>query len=77
MPNLNGTGPQGKGPLTGRRRGRCRDTQKTLIEKPENESAEDKGIRYGFNRRYLKNNRSKGQGGRNQGSRRGFGRNNI
>lgn len=28
MPNLDGTGPEGRGSLTGRRRGRCRDDKK-------------------------------------------------
>lgn len=27
MPNFDRTGPQGQGPMTGRKRGRCRDTQ--------------------------------------------------
>jgi hypothetical protein len=27
MPNLNGTGPHGQGPMTGGRRGRCRNPQ--------------------------------------------------
>ncbi len=29
MPNLDGTGPQEQGSLTGRRRGRCSDKEKT------------------------------------------------
>ncbi len=28
MPNLDGTGPTGKGPMTGRRQGRCSDTSR-------------------------------------------------
>ena len=29
MPNLDGTGPEGRGPLTGRKRGRCVDKKNT------------------------------------------------
>ncbi|MFH1682424.1 MAG: DUF5320 domain-containing protein [Candidatus Woesearchaeota archaeon] len=27
MPNLDGTGPEGKGPLTGRKRGKCKGAE--------------------------------------------------
>ena len=42
MPNLNGTGPEGKGPLTGRKRGRCRDNKKISdVKKIEQFKRED------------------------------------
>ena len=41
MPGLDGTGPQGKGPLTGRRRGKCVDKSESTgtqaSNSPENE----------------------------------------
>lgn len=69
MPNLNGTGPQGEGPLTGRRRGRCKDTEKS--ETHMNPS-EIKDVIYGLGR----GGRPRGGGlGKGQGRRKGFGRN--
>ena len=50
MPNLNGRGPLGDGPMTGRKKGRCRETQKTLIENAENRQTENKDIIYGIGR---------------------------
>ncbi len=50
MPNFDGTGPQGQGAMTGRRRGRCQDTQTTQIEKSENRIAENKDVVYGLGR---------------------------
>ena len=50
MPNFDGTGPQGQGAMTGRRRGRCQDTQTTQIEKSENRIAENKDAVYGLGR---------------------------
>ena len=50
MPNFDGTGPQGQGAMTGRRRGRCSDEQKTQVEKPDSQSAETKDIVYGLGR---------------------------
>ena len=47
MPNLNGTGPMGQGSLTGRRRGRCRDTETTG---KQNQSDENKEVVYGVGR---------------------------
>ncbi|MBU2492959.1 MAG: DUF5320 family protein [Bacteroidetes bacterium] len=47
MPNLNGTGPEGKGALTGRRRGRCRESQ---IENSENQTADEKELKIGLGR---------------------------
>ena len=71
MPNLDGTGPQGQGPLTGRRRGRCRDSEKS--ESKRNDEKRDVIIGLG------RGGRPRGGGGlgkgQGQGRRRGFGRN--
>jgi len=64
MPNLDGTGPQGNGPMTGRKRGRCRDTKKT---------DENRDIFYG--KRLGGRANADGRFGKGQGRRRGFGRN--
>jgi len=76
MPNLDGTGPQGKGPLTGRRRGRCRDNQTTQVEKSENTSIEYREDVYGLGRgrRLHGGGRGRGIGCRNQGMGKGYGR---
>jgi len=50
MPNFDKTVPQGQGAMTGRRRGRCRDTEKTQIEKAENKTAENNDVVYGIGR---------------------------
>ncbi|HSL88408.1 MAG TPA: DUF5320 domain-containing protein [Ignavibacteriaceae bacterium] len=72
MPNLDGTGPQGQGPLTGRRRGRCRDSEKSEAQQKAEKSGE---VIYGLGR----GGRPKGGGGfgkgHGQGRRRGYGRN--
>lgn len=70
MPNLDGTGPQGQGPLTGRRRGRCKDSEKSEALKKTEESRE---AIYGLGR----GGRPRGDGsfGKGQGRRRGYGRN--
>lgn len=75
MPNLDGTGPQGQGSMTGRRRGRCRDSENS---NQQNQSNENKEIVSGLGR----GGRSQrggafGKGQKvqaDQGSRRGFGR---
>lgn len=71
MPNFDQTGPMGQGPLTGRRRGRCRDsqTQQTVQSEESNE------IIYGLGR----GGRRRGSGlgnrlGTRKGDGRGFGR---
>jgi hypothetical protein len=52
MPNLNGKGPFGEGPMTGRGRGRCRKKESNQSEKPDSQSnSEDKETSYGFRRR--------------------------
>ena len=50
MPNLDGTGRLGQGPLTGRRRGRCRDTQTVQTEKTSEQAGENKEVVYGLGR---------------------------
>ena len=69
MPNFDRTGPMGQGAMTGRKRGRCRDTQTTQIEKSEalTVSAENKEVIYGLGR----GGRPRGEGG--LGNRFGFG----
>ncbi len=73
MPNLDGTGPMGQGPITGRKRGRCNDKQ---TEKSENKPLENKETKYGlgFRREFPKGNQVRGQGSRNRRSGKGFGR---
>jgi len=59
MPNFDRTGPQGQGLMTGRRRGRCKDTQTTQNEKSTEQTAENKEIVYGLGR----GGRTRGGGG--------------
>lgn len=75
MPNFDGTGPQGQGSLTGRRRGRCRDNENS---NKKNQSAENKEIVYGIGRGGRPRGGGFGQGlkgTQGQGRKRGFGRN--
>jgi hypothetical protein len=44
MPDFNGTGPEGKGPLTGRKRGKCR---KSSNESDKKEEVKSFGFRRG------------------------------
>jgi len=48
MPNLNKTGPQGKGPKTGRGLGKCQDKKQSADNLPQNSR---KGNRQKLNRR--------------------------
>jgi hypothetical protein len=50
MPNLNGTGPGGQGPMTGRRRGRCFNKQSVQGLRTESRSDEIKEVVYGVGR---------------------------
>ena len=50
MPNFNGTGPQGEGAMTGRKRGRCKETKTMQTEKTTDQSAENKEVVYGLGR---------------------------
>ncbi len=75
MPNLDGTGPQGQGSLTGRKRGRCGDNENS---NQQNQSAENKEIIYGIGRGGRPRGGGFGQGQKGQpgqGRKRGFGRN--
>jgi hypothetical protein len=47
MPNSDGTGPQGKGAMTGRKRGNCLNSNKTQIADPENQNIEENGVASG------------------------------
>lgn len=60
MPNSDGTGPQGKGAMTGRKRGNCLNSNKTQIADPENQNIEENGVASGL-----------GQGGKPHGCGRG------
>jgi len=50
MPNFDRTGPQGQGELTGRKRGRCNNTQTAQSEKITEQSTENKNIIFGIGR---------------------------
>jgi len=69
MPNLNGTGPKGQGAMSGRKKGRCKDTKTKQTEKSENQSTENKedaaGLGHGGKPR---------GGGKGKGQGRGLGR---
>ena len=71
MPNFDGTGPQGQGAMTGRKRGHCRDIETKQNEKTENQNVENNNIVYGLGR----GGRPRGGGGfgNGYGARRGFG----
>ncbi len=43
MPRLDGTGPDGKGPRTGRGLGRCKDSKGNGADKPREESKQERG----------------------------------
>ena len=58
MPNLNGTGPEGRGPLTGGRMGKCGDKDSS-----KKETTEEQDVIWGG-----------GRGGRHRGGGFGFGR---
>jgi len=64
MPNLDGTGPQGQGPLTGRKRGQCKDSKKT-----------DENRERIFRRRRGGKSQQGDGFEKGQGRRKGFGRN--
>jgi len=50
MPGFDKTGPLGQGSMTGRKRGRCRDTQTAQSEKTSEQTAENKEVVYGLGR---------------------------
>lgn len=47
MPGFNGTGPEGEGPLTGRRQGRCREEDQETTQL-EDSSKRRRGFRFRF-----------------------------
>lgn len=49
MPGFDKTGPNGQGPMSGRRRGRCRDTKPE--ETTDNNAVNNNEIVYGLGRR--------------------------
>jgi hypothetical protein len=57
MPNFNGTGPEGNGPLTGRRKGNCRDKESLQIYEDDT-----KQTRYGQGNGSKKRGRKLGRG---------------
>lgn len=73
MPNLDGTGPQGQGSLSGRKRGRCTGTEKADTQ---NQSSENKEVIYGLGRggipRGGRGFRQEQKGQQGQGRRRGY-----
>jgi hypothetical protein len=81
MPSFDGTGPLGQGAMTGRRRGRCRDTQTAQTDKISEQAGENKEVIYGLGRggrprggSGLGNRFGGGYGqGRGRGRGRGFG----
>jgi hypothetical protein len=72
MPNLDGTRPEGRGSLTGRRRGRCREEKTNQTEISDNKTDSTGKSIYGFGRG---RGRRIGQGNSNRGMGKGFGRN--
>ena len=71
MPNLDGTGPMGKGPMTGRRQGRCGNASRDNDENTSvNKSDAFGGRNFG---RGVENGRARGIG-RGRGLGRGLGR---
>ena len=71
MPDLNGTGPRGRGPRTGRGIGKCQEPTKKAEEKNETEKKE---AVYGLGRGGRPYGGGRGRRG-GDGNRRGFGRN--
>jgi hypothetical protein len=61
MPNLDKTGPEGKGPMTGRGAGKCSENDTT--EKPTQNQTQGLGLGRGLGR---KNRGPLGRGRRNQ-----------
>ena len=50
MPNFDRTGPHGKGPVTGRGRGRCRGDRSNKLENNGEQNAENNDAIYGLGR---------------------------
>ena len=77
MPNFDGKGPMGKGPLTGRGRGGCRKSQSVRAEKSVVQSADERNIFHGMYRRGELHREGSGRGrnGRCGGIKKGFKKN--
>lgn len=70
MPNFDGTGPQGQGSMTGRRRGRCKNNKDTENMNNENQLVENNEVDKAQGRGLRKRNGRKGTGsGRRFGNR--------
>ncbi|MCG6960016.1 DUF5320 domain-containing protein [bacterium BMS3Abin03] len=74
MPNFDGTGPMGKGHLTGRERGGCRKSQSVHTEKSGTQLADGRNIFNGLYRRgrLHREESGRGRGGRCDGIKKGF-----
>jgi hypothetical protein len=70
MPNFDGTGPQGQGAMTGRKKGRCNITKTTQTEKSTEQSVDNKEVVNGLGR----GGKPRGGGGVGNGSGKGQGR---
>ncbi|MBU1096383.1 MAG: DUF5320 domain-containing protein [Bacteroidetes bacterium] len=63
MPNFDGTGPQGQGSMTGRRRGRCNNNKDTENQNIENQLVENTEVDKAQGRGLRKRKGMKGTGG--------------
>ncbi|HPI36571.1 MAG TPA: DUF5320 domain-containing protein [Ignavibacteriaceae bacterium] len=50
MPGFDKTGPEGQGPMTGRKRGMCREEVKETKEQSSTQSSSEKEVLYGVGR---------------------------
>ena len=64
MPDYDGTGPQGKGSLTGGKRGRCREASS---EQNKRDDVSGSGRRCGFRRGGRSNRNERRRGGQGSG----------
>ena len=72
MPNFDGTGPKGQGAMSGRKKGRCKDTKTKQTEKSEIKSTENEEVAAGLGRGGKPRGGGKGKG-QGKGSGRGLG----
>jgi hypothetical protein len=66
MPHFDGTGPSGKDPLTGRKKGRCRES---LNEQNRKEEDSNSAIKFSFRRGRGNNDGSRRRRGQGLGQR--------
>ena len=64
MPDFDGTGPEGKGPSTGRKRGKCRGSSSEPNKKDDGPGS---GRRFGFRRGDRNNRNDRERGGKGSG----------